>query len=262
LGLRVSFVIPTRNQAPFIRRCLESCLAQGLPDAEILVRDGGSTDGTQEILAGYGAAVSWSSEQDRGQADAVNKAVAAARGDVIAWINSDDYYAAPQVLRAVVAVFEGQADVDIVYGDGQLVAPDGRWLRKYPVQQLQPLKRLLLHPVSPLLQPAVFFRRDLFQQVGGLCVDNHLTLDYDLWLRLFPEARRAVYLPEVLACATVHAEAKSVKHPRQQLRELRVVKANYAGQFELTAVDHLRLRAGQWKNSLYLALVRLGLHRP
>jgi glycosyltransferase involved in cell wall biosynthesis len=262
LGIRVSFVIPTLNQAPFIRRCLDSCLEQQLPEAEILVRDGGSTDGTQAILAEYRAAIAWSSEPDRGQADAVNKAVAVARGDVIAWINSDDYYAAPGVLRAVVDVFEQQENVDIVYGDGLLVAPDGQPRRKYPVQHLEPLKRLLLYPVSPLLQPAVFFRKDLFQQVGGLCVDNHLTLDYELWLRMFPAARKSVYLRQVLACAVVHQDAKSIKYAGRQLHELRAVKAKYAGQFELTAVDRLRLRAGQWKNRLYLALVRLGLLRP
>src|SRR5580704_13650255 len=84
----VSFVIPTRNQARFIRRCIDECLAQDIAGAEILVIDGASTDGTQEILASYGDRLRFISERDRGQSDAINKGIRQARGEIIAWINS------------------------------------------------------------------------------------------------------------------------------------------------------------------------------
>src|SRR5690348_1916374 len=114
--MKVSFVIPTRNHAAFIRRCIDSCLAQNLADFEILVLDGNSTDGTQDILRSYGDRVWWRSEPDGGQSDAVNKGVEIARGQLIAWINSDDYYAGPSVLSSVLKEFESGAD--FVYGDG------------------------------------------------------------------------------------------------------------------------------------------------
>src|SRR3954451_3356734 len=96
--MRLSFVIPTRNQARFIRKCIDSCLAQAIPDSEIMVVDGLSTDGTQEILASYGDRIRWLSEKDRGQSDALNKGVRQTSGEVIAWINSDDYYPTGNVL--------------------------------------------------------------------------------------------------------------------------------------------------------------------
>src|SRR6266496_688798 len=101
--MRVSFVIPTRNQARFIRRCIDRCLEQGIDDSEIIVVDGLSSDGTQDILASYGERVRWTSEADAGQSDAINKGIARASGEIVAWINSDDYYADAQAVRAVVA---------------------------------------------------------------------------------------------------------------------------------------------------------------
>src|SRR5262245_15882129 len=114
--MKVSFVIPTRNQARFIRKCIDSCLAQRLADFEVVVVDGLSTDGTQEVLRSYGEKVRWISEKDSGQSDALNKSVKMARGEIIAWINSDDYYASDRALQQVVARFERSPAVDIVYG--------------------------------------------------------------------------------------------------------------------------------------------------
>src|SRR5678815_5771239 len=91
--MRLSFVIPTRNQGRFIGQCIDGCLAQEVPDSEVLVVDGASTDDTRDVLGRYGERVRWISEPDRGQSDAVNKGVRMARGELIAWINSDDYYA-------------------------------------------------------------------------------------------------------------------------------------------------------------------------
>src|SRR4051812_44366756 len=100
---RVSFVIPTRNHAAFIRTCIESCLAQALPSYEIVVMDGKSTDDTVAVLESYGERLRFVSEADSGQSDALNKAVHLARGEIIAWINSDDYYPHGEVLKRVLA---------------------------------------------------------------------------------------------------------------------------------------------------------------
>jgi glycosyltransferase involved in cell wall biosynthesis len=119
--MQVSFVIPTLNQAAFIRRCLDRCLEQNLPDAEIIVRDGLSTDGTQDVLREYGERIRWVSEKDDGQSQAINRGIESACGEIIAWINSDDYYTGPGVLKRVLEVFDSDGALEIVYGDAGLV---------------------------------------------------------------------------------------------------------------------------------------------
>jgi glycosyltransferase involved in cell wall biosynthesis len=257
--MKVSFVIPTRNQARFISRCIESCLEQAIEDAEVVVVDGASTDGTVDVLRSFGDRVRWSSGFDSGQAQAVNRGVRASRGDVIAWINSDDYYPAPDVLPAVVSAFE-DPELDIVYGRGRMVDVHGRLLRLTQGRALRSSADLLLAP-SGLLQPAVFFRRDAFLEVGGLREDLHYALDYDLWLRMFPRARRARYLDRELACATYHADAKSIAGLWLQVRELHEVKRAHRTGFDLSWVQRVRLRLGTASLYAYWAAVRAGLRR-
>src|SRR4051812_2799638 len=116
--VELSFVIPTRNQAQFLRQCIDGCLAQRIPDSEVLVVDGASTDNTREVLESYGDRVRWISEPDRGQSDAINKAIRLARGEMVAWINSDDYYAGPGVIARLLAELDRDPRCDVVYGDG------------------------------------------------------------------------------------------------------------------------------------------------
>ncbi len=258
---KVSFVIPTRNQAPFLRKCLDSCLAQGLPGAEVLVIDGLSDDGTQQILAGYGPAVRWVSERDAGQADAVNKGVRLATGEVIAWVNSDDYYAGDGVVGRVAALFDADPLLDIVYGDGLMVDAGGAPIRPWRSRELRSLKDLIVAPAGVALQPSVFFRKRLFDEVGGLATHLHWAMDYDLWLRIFPLARRYLRLPECLSCATYHPGAKSVNGLLPQVRELCALKRRHAASFGLGPADRLRMARGVASLYLYWLAVRLHLRR-
>lgn len=257
---RVSFVIPTRNQAPFLRRCLDSCLAQGLPDAEVLVQDGASTDGTQAILASYGDRVRWVSERDAGQAQAVNRAVARATGDVVAWINSDDCWAGPGALAPAVAAFDADPALDLLFGDALVVDAAGAPLRPYRNRGFASARDLLISPIGPS-QPATLFRRSLFLEAGGLREDLHLTLDYELWLRLLPRARRTARLPVTLAWMTFHPGAKSTAAMEGQIRELGRVKREAAARLGLGPLDRLRLLAGQATLHAYRLAVRAGLRR-
>jgi glycosyltransferase involved in cell wall biosynthesis len=259
--MQVSFVIPTRNQARFIRRCIDSCLAQAVPDSEILVVDGASSDGTREVLASYGSQITWTSEPDEGQGDAVNKGIGRARGEIVAWINSDDFYATPSALSTVLAAFAEDPRRDVVYGDAITVDELGRPLRPYRSLALSAPKDALLHPSSVSSQPATFFRRELFVEVGGLRNDLHYTLDYELWLRMFPRARGIVYLRQVLACATYHADAKSIAGMARQVRETIAVKREYQRRFELGLGDRIRLEANIVRLVAYWAAVRAGLRR-
>ena len=257
----VSFVIPSLNQRRYLKRCLDSCFAQGLNDFEVIVRDGNSTDGSVELLKEYDKPVTWTSEKDGGQAAAINAGIAAAQKDIIAWINSDDYYATSNTLKQVVALFDADPELDIVYGNGKLVDDQGKVITSFPSRPLEDMKTILLHPVSFVLQPTVFFRRELYLRVGGLNEELHWALDYDLWLRLFPAARKVHYLPQVLACGTVHADAKSVYGMRPQFRETWNLKWQYAPQFQLNTFDYGRLYWGHAKNQLYYLAVKTGLKK-
>ena len=252
----VSFVIPTRNQAQFIRRCIDECLAQNIAGAEILVVDGNSTDGTQQILASYGDRLRFVSERDRGQSDAINKGIRMARGEVIAWINSDDYYADAGVVKRVLAAFSD--GVDVVHGDGMLVDVAGQPFRRYVSRELDGGRALFAHPTA-VVQCSVFFRRQLFLDVGALDETLHWAMDYDLWLRLMPAARRVRYLPEVLSCVRFHAGAKTYNGMLEQFAEVRRIRRRYRrdrpfGARVGTLVADAKLYA-------YWAAVRLGLRR-
>jgi glycosyltransferase involved in cell wall biosynthesis len=258
--VKVSFVIPTRNQAPFVRRCIDSCFAQDLPGSEVLVVDGASTDGTQEILASYGDRIRFTSEPDSGQAQAINKGVARASGDLIAWINSDDFYEGPGVLRGMLRAFEESPALDLLYGRATIVDLCGEPIRAYRSKRFSGAADLLASPIGPA-QPATFFRRALFQRVGGLREELHWALDYDLFLRMFVAARETRYLPQPLARATFHAGAKSTRGMLQQIREVAALKREHGSRIALTAAQRARLCLGLAGLYAYWAAVRIGLRR-
>lgn len=259
--MKVSYVIPTRNQVAYIRRCIDGCLAQGIPDSEIVVVDGLSTDGTQDVLGSYGSSIAWVSERDEGQADAVNKGVARSRGEIIAWINSDDFYSDETSVREVVAAFEGDDRLDVVYGGALMLDEQGDLIRPYRSRALQSPADLLCAAVPPAMQPAIFFRRRLFEEVGGLRPDLHYAMDYDLWLRMFPRARSVRRLERTLACATFHPGAKSVSGMWRQVRELGDIKRAHRLRIQLGGLEWVRFHAGIASLYAYWVAVRLGLRR-
>ncbi len=259
-AVRVSFVIPTRNQARFLRRCIDSCLAQRVADAEVVVVDGASTDGTQQVLAGYGDRISWTSEADSGQAEAVNKGVARAHGEIIAWINSDDAYADGDAVRTALGAFEADPELDLVYGDAEVVDAEGKPLRRYWRRRFGSALDVLVAPIGPP-QPAVLFRRELFLGVGGLRTDLHYALDYDLMLRLFARARRVRYLRRPLARMTFHAGAKSIRGMEAQLREAVAIKRAHAATLRPGRLRRVQLLLGIASLHAYRLAVRSGLRR-
>jgi glycosyltransferase involved in cell wall biosynthesis len=259
--MRLSFVIPTRNQARFIGQCIESCLAQEIANSEIVVIDGASTDNTREILARYGDRIRSISEPDRGQSDAVNKGVRLAHGELIAWINSDDYYASPHAVAKLVAQFDADPAIDIAYGNGLRVDVNGTPIGPYNARAVTRVAQIVTQPASFVLQPAVVFRRKLFVDVGGLDESLHYTMDYELWIRMFAAARATRFLPEVIAHARYHSDAKSIAAMGKQIREMVTVKRQKARTLELGALDRARMYAGVASLGAYWVAVRLGLRR-
>lgn len=233
----VSILTPSFNQGRFLSDCLESVARQTYPRIEHVVMDGGSTDGSGEVLAKAGNAVRWRSAPDRGQADAVNKAFEASSGEIVGWVNSDDGLFAVDTIDRVVAAFAGHPDAGVLYGDAALVDEAGRIVRhhrsRWPVGSL-PL-------VSPLVQPAVFFRRSVIEPGQPLLrVDLHRFLDYELWLRLRRRGVAFVHLRAVLAVDRDHPERKVRTTDEIFVRESAQLVDEYGPVF---AVPRLR-RAG------------------
>ncbi|HZC74565.1 MAG TPA: glycosyltransferase family 2 protein [Gaiellaceae bacterium] len=201
----VSILTPSFDQGRFLRDCLDSVSRQTYPRLEHVVMDGGSADESQDILAESGAAVRWTSEPDRGQADAVNKAFEASAGEIVGWVNSDDGLFAVDSVARVVDAFARDPGAGVVYGDAALVDEGGRILRHH--RSRWPAGSLPL--VSPIVQPAAFFRRSVVQPGEPLLrTELHRFLDYELWLRLRARGVRFVHLPAVVAVDRDHPQRK------------------------------------------------------
>ena len=258
--MRLSFVIPTRNQARFIRQCIDGCFDQNVDDAEVVVVDGASTDDTREVLASYGDCVRWISEPDRGQSDAINKGVRMATGDIIAWINSDDYYANPTALKPLLTAFDDPR-LDIAYGNGQRVDVDGKSIGPYNSRRIDRVEQIVMHPASFVLQPSLLFRRQLFLDVGGVDEQLRYTMDYELWIRMFGAARATKYIPETVAYARYHTDAKSIAAMGKQIREAHRVKIAAADRLGMGIVERAKMLAGVASMGAYWLAVRTGLKR-
>jgi glycosyltransferase involved in cell wall biosynthesis len=201
----VSILTPSFNQGRFLRDCLDSVARQTYTRIEHVVVDGASTDETPAILKEARESIRWTSEPDRGQADAVNKAFEASNGEIVGWVNSDDGLFAVDSVARVVAAFAQHPDAGVVYGDAALVDESGRIVRHHRSRWSTGSLPL----VSPIVQPAAFFRRSVIEP-GELVlrVELHRFLDYEFWLRLHSRGVRFVHLPAVVAVDRDHPQRK------------------------------------------------------
>lgn len=201
----VSIVIPSFNQVSYLETTLLSVLGQDYPRVETIVMDGGSTDGSADVIRSYEKRLAyWVSEKDAGQADAINKGMARARGEIVAWLNSDDYYL-PGAVRAALRAFERNPDALLVYGNMLAVDERGQTINALRYRQLT-LEDLLSFQI--IGQPAVFMRRAAFERAGGLDRSYHFLLDHHLWIRIAAQGR-ILHVPQTWAAARYHAEAKN-----------------------------------------------------
>jgi glycosyltransferase involved in cell wall biosynthesis len=201
----VSIITPSFNQAEFLEQCMRSVLGQDHSGLEYLVVDGGSTDGSLEIMQKYADRLAWwASEKDAGQADAINKGLAHSHGDIVAWLNSDDYYL-PGAVGAAVEVLEAHPGVALVYADMQAVDENGRLMNVLKYRQ-RSLEDLLCFSI--IGQPATFMRRDAVEAVGGLDPSLHYLLDHQLWIKLASRGE-ILHVKDTWAAARYHAAAKN-----------------------------------------------------
>ena len=198
----VSVVTPTLNQAHFLEWTLASVRDQSYPVIEHIVIDGGSTDATLGILdrEGRRGTLSWRSGPDTGMYQAVNKGIAQAKGEVLAYLASDDVWF-PWAVDAVMAIFAAKPDVDLVFGDGIKVREDNGDQR---LRLFTPFDRLSLASFESLMQPAVFWRRRLLDRIGGFDESMRFVADLDYWLRAAAAGARIAHLDEVIAVERIH----------------------------------------------------------
>ncbi len=203
----VSIVTPSFNQAEYLEETILSVLGQNYPHLEYWIIDGGSTDGSLEIIQKYRSRLAgWVSEKDQGQTDAINKGFARANGQILAWLNSDDTYL-PGAVSEAVALLEEHPSWGMVYGDTRFIKSNGDVIGKFPASQTdyEKLRQGYVH----IPQQASFFRAKLWKKVGPLDPTFYFAMDYDLWIRLSKLAP-LVYVRRDWANFRLHGMGKTI----------------------------------------------------
>lgn len=208
---KISIITPSYNQARFIEQTIESVLNQNYPNFEYIVMDGGSTDGTIDILKKNDRFIRWRSQKDNGQSDAINQGLRLATGEIVAYLNSDDLYQ-PGALNLVGQYFAAHSNQNWVTGFCRIIDEGGDeqrslirhykewWLKRYRYQTL-----LVLNYIA---QPATFWRRSITEKIGLLNEEEHLAMDYEYWLRIGQKYPLGL-IPHDLAAFRVHRHSKS-----------------------------------------------------
>jgi glycosyltransferase involved in cell wall biosynthesis len=222
LAPKFSIVTPSFNQKAYIEEALLSVKNQAYLKVEHIVIDGGSTDGTVEVLRDYGGRPGWGhlrwiSEPDGGQSDALNKGFKMASGEIVGWLNSDDCYRS-DCFQAVADAFGKNPTADIVYGDYTWIDQYGTFLKVRREIEFSPFV-LLYHRVSPLPTPSSFFRRRIFEEGNFIDVKYQYSMDHEFFLRLVQKGFRFQHLSQVLADFRWQPDSKSSKAPEKQSEE-------------------------------------------
>jgi len=254
----VTVVTPSFQQASFIEETIQSVLAQRGVKIEYLVMDGGSTDGTLEILEKYRSRLQYLSEKDQGQTDAINKGFQRAQGRILAYLNSDDTYL-PGALAKAVRFLDEHTEFAMVYGEGYHVDAQGRFLERY---YTEPFDFQRLAEVCFICQPTAFVRREVLTTVGYPDVNLQYCMDYDYWIRI--GKRYAVgYLPDYLATSRLQPENKTLSSrvPVHQeiLRQIHYhygrVPARWIAAYSHVLVERYLSRKGKVRDTAFRILV-------
>ena len=242
----ISIVVPTLNQAAFIEQTLASIVGQNWPRLELIVIDGGSTDGTREIVERY-PVKHFISERDSGQAEAINKGMRLATGDVLAWLNSDDYYLPLTFARALDAL--GETSVPrFVYGNCILWYEEEQ---RALVERSRPFDREVLRRCTYLIQPSSFWTRALWEKTGPLNQDLHFVLDWDWFFRASAHCEFK-YVNQTLSVYRFHGGHKSSSgSPRRRQEIIRFVEEHaspeWAAAFHAVDARLPRLRTARFR---------------
>jgi glycosyltransferase involved in cell wall biosynthesis len=230
---RITIVTPSLNQAAFLERAIRSVLDQGYSHLEYLVFDGGSTDGSVEILRRYDDQIAyWESVPDRGQSHAVNKGIERATGEIVGWINSDDYYL-PGALAMAVSAFEENAGAGWLCGTCRYLNPDGSLEMVWRPRPPRGPRAAWAYDPWYVPQASSFWRRSTLEDIGGLREDFQYAMDVELGLRLALSGVLPLVVKEEFAVRAHHEEAKSAR-PEMWRAELGQLRADLKQSFSST----------------------------
>jgi glycosyltransferase involved in cell wall biosynthesis len=243
----VSVITPSLNQARFMEATIRSVLDQDYPCLEYIIVDGGSTDGSREIIEKYADRLAWwTSEPDSGQTDAINKGFAHAKGNILAWLNSDDTYQ-PGAVKEAVNCYRQFPDSGLIYGDANYINEAGDVIGKFPAAQTN--YRRLRQGYVHIPQQAAFLRASLWQMAGPLDASFYFAMDYDLWVRIASRAPLR-YIPQTWANFRLHTAAKTISSDERCWPEMMRVHYRDGGRFVSHMVANYYLRkvtARYWK---------------
>jgi len=220
----VSIVTPSYNMAEFLEQTIHSVLSQDYPHLEYIVMDAGSNDGTLDILRKYEGRLSFVSERDKGQADAVNRGFARSRGEIFAFLNADDTYL-PGAVSTAVRHMTAHPSIGVLYGEAYYIDESGAITERYPTR---PFDAALLKRNCFICQPSTFIRRDIFDAVDGMNIGLHFALDYDMWIRI-AQICPIRKVDEYLATSRLHRNNKTLGQRGKIYREIMEVARTHYG---------------------------------
>jgi len=178
----VSIITPSYNQAQFLEQTIQSVLNQDYPRIEYIICDGGSTDGSVDIIRRYEEKLSyWVSEKDDGQSHAINKGLQRASGDFIGWINSDDYFL-PNCVSSIVSAFAQNPHAGMIYGNIEVINETGQKVSDVPFKPWSFADQLTQNMI--IMQPGSFWKRSVMNSIGWLRTDLHYAMDFEYWIRI------------------------------------------------------------------------------
>ena len=245
----VSIITPSFNQADYLEATIKSVLEQSYPHIEYIIIDGGSTDGSVDIIKKYESKLGyWESVKDKGQTDAINKGFNRAKGDILAWINSDDTYANPNAVADAVNFLIAKPEVAMVYADCNFIDEQGKVIGKFSSRQTDYAKLRTGYVHIP--QQTMFFRAKYWKELGPLDPSFYFAMDYDLWVRIAKHAP-IKYLPgKTWANFRIHTSSKTNVDDERGWKEMLRVHYRDGGSFfsPIVAKYYLRKVIGPlWK---------------
>ncbi|MDX2003535.1 MAG: glycosyltransferase family 2 protein [Chitinophagales bacterium] len=222
---KISVITPSYNQGQYIEQTILSVVNQDYPNLEYIIIDGGSTDNTLEIIRRYEQKISyWVSEKDEGQSDAINKGLMKATGEIVVWLNSDDYYE-PGALNWVGDAFVKNPEAGVVIGNVNNMTPAGsKQLYQNHFELFDFLKRVSIH------QPGVFWKKELCEVYGYLDKSFYYLMDHELWVRIFFNTQ-IVHIEKALVNFRIHDQAKTGKNPGGLYLDFRRIISRFFNSF-------------------------------
>ena len=219
---KISVITPSYNQGRFVEKNIRSVLEQGYQSLEHIIIDGGSQDNSLEVIKKFQDQIAyWKSEPDSGQSAAINKGFRQATGDIFCWLNSDDYFE-PGALQFVGKYFIDHPEIDMICGRMRVVDQDGNELNVQTSYYGGRHHLLQFWHGYAMHQPSIFWRRKIYQSIGGVNERLHLSMDYDYWLRI-AERFSIANVDRILSSATAHAAQKTsddfLGYKRAQLKD-------------------------------------------